>query len=407
MATSTARHADRETLRAWSADLDDLGVMLRGHFVRQEPRDQALAYLKGLLSPIERKNAWQIAEEAGEANPYRIQHLLLRAKWDADAVRDDLRRYVMAHLADPEGVLIVDETGFLKKGDKSAGVQRQYTGTAGRIENSQVGVFLAYAGPRGRTLIDRELYLPEDWAADAERRKAAGIPDDVGFATKPQLARTMLERALDAGVPAAWVLGDEVYGNDRSLRMWLESRLQPYVIALASNQYVWQGIRQSKVGELAKAVTDADWVRLSAGDGAKGPRLYDWAVVELNAPPKHGWERWLLLRRSIAKPNELAYYAVFAPEVTTLAAMVRAAGSRWAIEECFETAKGEVGLDHYEVRSWTGWYRHMTLAMLAHAYLTVVKAHASGQEALKKGKQSRRPLTTMTAFKQTRGLCCP
>jgi SRSO17 transposase len=288
-------------------------------------------------------------------------------------------------LGDPNAVLVVDETGFLKKGTKSVGVQRQYSGTAGRIENCQIGVFLAYASPQGRTFLDRELYLPKEWAADTARCEEAAVPETVAFRTKPQLARAMLERALDAGVPARWVTGDEVYGGDRRLRVWLEERQVPHVLAVKSTEPLWTRTtwRQVAAKTLAATVPAAAWQRLSAGEGAKGPRLYDWARVPIRALPEPGWDYWLLVRRSLSDPTDLAYYICFCPAETPLEQLVRVAGTRWAIEESFESAKGEVGLDHYEVRRWPGWYRHITLALLAHAYLTVTRARAE------KGTQKR------------------
>jgi SRSO17 transposase len=335
--------------------------------------------VRGLLCPVERKNGWQLAEQAGDATPDGMQHLLARADWDADQVRDDLRAYVIEHLGDARAVLVVDETGFLKKGTKSVGVQRQYSGTAGRIENCQIGVFLAYASAKGRTFLDRELYLPQEWAADRERRHVAGVPEAVEFRTKPQLARAMLERALAAGVPAAWVTGDEVYGGDRRLRVWLEERQVPHVLAIKSSEPLWTRTtwRQVAAKTLAAGIPDAEWERLSAGEGAKGPRVYDWARVPIRALPEAGWDYWLLVRRSLTDPTDLAYYVCFCPADTPLGELVRVAGTRWAIEEGFESAKGEVGLDHYEVRRWPGWYRHITLALLAHAYLTVTRAAAA------------------------------
>lgn len=361
------------------------------HFARPEVRARLPRYLTGLLSPVERRNAWQIAEQIGESDADGVQRLMNAARWDADAVRDDLRAYVVEHLGDPQAVLVVDETGFLKKGRKSVGVQRQYSGTAGRIENCQIGVFLAYASPRGRTFLDRELYLPREWAEDPERRQEAGVPEDVAFATKPELARRMLERALAAGVPAAWVTGDEVYGKDRRLRRWLESQQQPFVLAIAANEPLWvewdQGPQQVPVATVAARLTEACWDRISAGNGAKGPRLYDWAWVPLSRLPEPEWGHWLLVRRSVAKPEELAYYVVFGAAGTTLPEAVQVAGTRWAVEETIETSKGEVGLDQYEVRHWTPWYRYITLAMLAHAYLCVLRAHAWE----KGGSRSARP----------------
>jgi SRSO17 transposase len=369
---------DEEAVTTWAAGLDAVHARVAPRFARAEPRRRALAYLRGLLSPVERKNGWQLAEQAGEATPDGMQHLLARADWDADQVRDDLRVYVVEHLGDEQAVLVVDETGFLKKGTKSVGVQRQYSGTAGRIENCQIGVFLAYASRKGRTFLDRELYLPKEWATDTARREEAAVPASVEFQTKPQLARAMLERALGAGVPFAWVTGDEIYGGDRRLRLWLEEHQVPHVLAVKSTEPLWTRTtwRQVAAKTLAAGLADTDWERLSAGEGAKGPRVYDWAWVPIRALPEPGWEYWLLVRRSIADPTELAYYVCFCPAGTPLGELVRVAGTRWAIEESFESAKGEVGLDHYEVRRWPGWYRHITLALLAHAYLTVTRAAA-------------------------------
>src|SRR5262244_1855727 len=262
--------------RSWAKELGEIAALIGGRFSRSELRERALTYLRGLLSTVERKNGWQLAEEAGDKTPYATQHLLGRAEWDADSVRDELCQYVNEQLADPEGVLVVDETGFLKKGDKSAGVQRQYSGTAGRIENCQIGVFLAYASKYGRTFLDRELYLPQQWAENAERRVAAGIPEEVKFATKPQLARQMIERALAAGVPCKWLTGDEVYGNDRRLRVWLEEQDLFHVLAVSSGQHVWIGWQQVRIKGLLKQIPDDAWQVVSAGDGAKGPRLYEW-----------------------------------------------------------------------------------------------------------------------------------
>jgi SRSO17 transposase len=374
--------ASVEDVTAWARGLEAMHARIAVHFARREPRRRALAYLQGLLSPIERKNGWQLAEFAGDPTPDGVQRLLATYDWDADQVRDDLRAYVVEHLGDPTGILVVDETGFLKKGTKSVGVQRQYSGTAGRIENCQVGVLLAYASAQGHAFVDRDLYLPEEWAHDLTRRQEAGVPDAVAFATKPQLAQRMLARARDAGVHAAWVTGDEVYGADRSLRGWLEDHQQPYVLAVRSNERVGLlGLGRSwpvAVSEVAAGITA--WERLSAGDGAKGLRIYDWARVGLAEATTEGWGRWLLVRRSLGDPTKLAYYRVYAPAERTLSAMVGVAGQRWTIEESIEDAKGEVGLDQYEVRRWTGWYRHITLALLAHAFLAVTRRRAQDGE---------------------------
>jgi SRSO17 transposase len=370
-----------QEVERWGDGLDALHARLGRRFVRSEPRQRALAYLRGLLSPIERKNGWQLAEQAGEPTPDGMQHLLARADWDADDVRDDLRAYVVEHLGDVDAVLVVDETGFLKKGTKSAGVQRQYSGTAGRVENCQIGVFLAYASRRGRTFLDRELYLPKGWAADVTRRREAAVPAAIEFQTKPQLARAMLERALDADVPAKWMTADEVYGGDRRLRVWLEERRVAHVLAIKRTEPVWtMTAEQVPVATVAAAIPEGAWERLSAGAGAKGPRLYDWARVAIRPVREPGWEYWLLVRRSLTEPTDLAYYVCFCPAGTLLATLVQVAGTRWAIEESFESAKGEVGLDHYQVRRWPGWYRHITLALLAHAYLAVTRAVAGDEK---------------------------
>jgi len=383
-ATAADRSAERvelEEVTAWARGLEAMHARIAHHLVRAEPRQRALAYLKGLLGPVERKNGWQLAEYAGDATPDGVQRLLNTYAWDADQVRDDLRPYVVEHLRDPQAVLVVDETGFLKEGAKSVGVQRQYSGTAGRIENCQIGVFLAYASPHGRAFLDRELYLPQQWVEDRERRREAGVPAGVEFVTKPQLARRMLARAREAGAVTPWVTGDEVYGSDAPLRQGLEAHPQAYVLAIRRNERVGlkgQGILWSvAVSEVIPNVAASAWQRLSAGDGAKGPRLYDWMVIELDESTPEEWPRRLLLRRSLADAADIAAYRTFAPADTPLAELVRVAGARWAIEETIEAAKGEVGLDQYEVRRWVGWYRHMTLALLAHAYLTVTRAQAA------------------------------
>jgi SRSO17 transposase len=367
-------------VEGWAAEFDRLCERIGPRFARPEVRRRVVGLLRGLLGDVDRKNGWQLAEHAGEMTPDGMQRLLTTARWDADAVRDDVRGYVVEHLGDPGGVLVVDETGFLKKGTRSAGVQRQYSGTAGRIENCQVGVFLAYASPRGRALVDRELYLPTQWAADQDRRAQAHVPAEVEFATKPRLAQRMLERAVDARVPAGWVSADEVYGGDARLRAWLEQRDLSYVLAVKATQPLWaateQGPAEIPTRELVARLPAGAWRRLSAGDGAKGPRVYDWARVALLRPGWPGRGFWLLVRRRLSD-GELAYFACFGPARTTLGGLVRVAGIRWAVEESFQTAKGEVGLDQYEVRRYDAWYRHVSLALVAHAFLAAVRAHAA------------------------------
>ena len=374
----------------WAEGIEQLHECIAGRFRRPEPRRRALEYLRGLLSPVERKNGWQLAEQAGDSTPYGLQRLVSTYQWDADLVRDDLRDYVVQHLGDADGVLVVDETGFLKKGDKSVGVQRQYSGTAGRIENCQIGVFLAYNSAKGRALLDRELYLPQVWVEDRERRREAGVPADAALRTKGQLAREMLERAVESEVPFGWFTADEVYGSDRNLRLWLERADVPHVLAIKRSEKLWAltelGPLQVRADRLASGAGEIAWVRLSAGNGAKGPRLYDWTALDIRPLREPGRGHWLLVRRSIAKPDEPAYYVCFGSAGTDLEELVRVAGVRWSIEECFEEAKGLVGLDQYEVRKWDGWYRHITLAMLAHAYLVVVRHRTMEQGcSLEKG----------------------
>jgi SRSO17 transposase len=345
-----------------------------------------------LLAEIRRKNGWQMAEAIGEAQPRSTQRILNGTRWDADAVRDDLREYVVEHLGDEEsGVLVVDETGFRKKGEKSVGVGRRYTGTAGKKENCQIGVFLAYASEKGSAFVDRELYLPEDWADDPERRAEAGVPEGVRFATKGRLARAMLQRAFDAGVPARWVLADSIYEADSKFRAWLEERRKRYVLAVHKTTRVWHAGRHYQVKTLAKGLPRTRWRRISAGSGSKGERLYDWACLELQDElADTGAQRWLLVRRDIEEPEEQTFYLAFASTGTTPGELARTAGKRWKIEETFEQTKGEAGLDEYEVRRWDGWYRHVTLSLLAHAYLAVLRSVAEDEwEAGKKGIRNR------------------
>jgi SRSO17 transposase len=318
--------ADIEEVQAWAVGLDALHARIAGRFARAEPRRRALTYLRGLLGNVDRKNGWQLAEHAGERTPDGMQRLLSTADWEPDLVRDDLRAYVVEHLGDPQAVLVVDESGFLKKGRTSVGVQRQYSGTAGKVDNCQLGVFLAYASPKGRAFIDRELYLPGSWTNDPARCRAARVPEEVKFRTKPQLARVLLERALDAGVPASWVTADEVYGGDPALRRFLEDRGVSYVLAVKGTEPLrtaTQGSGRTPATNLAASVPPKQWITCSAGHGAKGRRLYDWARVELAAPAGPGMARWLLVRR------------------------------------------------------WPGWYRHITLALLAHAFLVVTRTTAT------------------------------
>jgi SRSO17 transposase len=305
--------------------------------------------------------------------------LLHRALWNPEAVCGELRRSVLHHLADPNAVLVLDETGLLKKGRHSAGVARQYSGTAGRVENCQMGVLLGCASQLGHALLDRELYLPQEWTDDRDRCQPAGIPEGQRFATKPQLARQLLPRALAAGRPAKWVTGDSVYGDDRRLRLGLEAQPQAYVLGASAKAYGWLNWRQRQVKTILATPPEDGGTRLSAGDGEQGPRRYDGCGLPLADPPDPRWRGWLLVRRRVSDPIELRGYVALAPQGTTLAEVVPVAGTRWVIEQLCEAATGKVGLDHYEVRSWTGWYRHITLALWA-----VLRAGTIAVEALKK-----------------------
>ncbi|HEY0495517.1 MAG TPA: IS701 family transposase [Kutzneria sp.] len=368
------------------AELDRVHERIAGRFTRSEPRARVREYVSGLVAGLERKNGWTLAERAGETCPDGMQRLLRRADWDVDGVRDDVRDYVVEHLGDPHGVLIGDETGFVKKGRRSAGVQRQYSGTAGRTENCQIGTFLAYASRHGHALIDRELYLPESWTGDRDRCRAAGVPDEVEFATKPRQLIAMLARALEAGVPFAWVTADEVYGQAGYLRDWLEERDLAYVLVVRSVDLVTtaQGDRVA-AREAVAAVPARAWRRLSAGAGAHGPREYDWARISIRADWRAGRGHWLMARRSLTAnskgEHEIAYYLCYGPRRSTLVDLAWVAGSRWHVEECFQQAKNEAGLDHYQVRSWRAWYAHITLSMLALAWLAVVRAVATKGES--------------------------
>lgn len=342
---------------------------------------------------MQRKNGWTLAEEAGHAGPDCIHRLLNRIEWDADEVLDDVREYVIEHLGDPGAVLIVDDTGFLKKGTGSAGVQRQYSGTAGRTENCQVGVFLAYAAPLGRTLIDRRLYLPASWTDDRERCRRAGIDDEVGFATKVAMARTMVRRMIADKIPFRWVTADAGYGYSKGWRSELEQADVFHVMATTRHDtVVTRWAIDHPVSDLFPGLPRQKGKRRSCGQGAHGPRVYDWARVEVRPWHQPDRRHWVIARRSVARPHELSCYIAYCPADTTLDELIQVAGSRWAIEECFQTAKQECGLDDYQVRRYPGWHRHITLAMAAHACLTVLRARQLHTE-----KAETDPLSSSTS----------
>ena len=377
---------------SWLVSLHQLHERLSSHFARPEVRQHTLLYLQAILSDIPRKNGWQIAEQARQARPYGMQRLLSRAVWDEDGVRDELRSFVYQTLHPPPllpaseapaqifPVLVIDESGIPKRGRHSAGVAPQYCGRTGRVENCQVGVFLSYVTALGHGLIDRELYLPEDWCADLPRRQAAHIPETLTFQTKPELAKLMVQRAQAAGLPIGWVVADTVYGHSSDLRRWLEEQGCASALAVPCTEVVCvqtrAGILLSDVASIAReALRARDWQRLSASQGTKGERLFDWARL----PVMHGGlvdgRHWLVFRRCLDDPNELAYYLVYAPLETPLSIMVQAIGARWCIEEDLQATK-DLGLDHYEVRSYLGWYRSITLVMLAYAFLVSICVQA-------------------------------
>lgn len=402
MTVSNPQH-ELPDLDVFAADFEEFHARFADLFVRSEPREQAAKYLRGLLGGVERRNGWQLAEAMGDAVPDRMQRLLNRADWSAVAARDRLLDLAVEWFGDEQGIGILDETGFLKKGEASVGVQRQYSGTAGKIENCQIGVFLGYRSCAGHLLLDRALYLPQDWCDDVARRAQSRVPTRVRFWTKPQLAVRMLKRAWAHGVPMAWVTGDEVYGNDPALRDAIATEGHRYVLAVAACTPVWttrpavvapgssasphQGrpqtrarlapgaSRASTVAAVTRAWPATQWMRLAVTQGEKGPIEYDWAarrvVDSRNRLPAD--QVWLLARRSISNPTEIAWYLSDAPADTPLATLAHVAASRFTIEQCFEEAKDDVGLDQYEVRTWPAWHRHITLAMMALAWLASVR----------------------------------
>jgi SRSO17 transposase len=362
-------------LERWRRDFDELMLRVGARFTRAGPRRRMASFVAGLLAGLPRPNCWSIAEHAGEAGPRGMQRLLSSAVWDEAGMRDDLRGYVLEHFADSGAVLVVDETGDLKKGTGTVGVQRQYTGTAGRTENAQVAVYLAYAAPAGTAFIDRALYLPRSWTADPARCRAAGVPGGTMFTTKAALARQMIGRALDAGTPASWATADEVYGQDPQLRAELARRGLGYVLAVAKSHPVTTAIGARPAIELARRLPARAWQRLSAGPGAKGPRWYDWAFIEVTDPAvtESPGPHWLLIRRRISD-GEYAFYRAHAPGPVPLAKLVKVAGSRWKIEDGFAASKELAALDEHQVRSWTSWHRWTILALLACAFLSVLAA---------------------------------
>jgi SRSO17 transposase len=379
----------------WSEALGALHERIGHRFARSEARERVRRYLFGLLAQVERKNGWRLAEAVGERDPQGVQRLLNSAKWDADEVRDDLGEYVVEHLGDEgTGILIVDETGFLKKGQKSVGVARQYTGTAGDTINCQVGVFLAYASKKGAAFVDRALYLPKGWTSDPVRRAEAGVPEGIAFRNKIELAERMLERAFAAGVPARWVVADSFYGRSHAFREWLEERGRPYAVMVPKTNAIPLGGRKKKIERHVERLPEDAFSEVRPARYGGGRRPWEWACLDLAADPEKGMSRWLLVRRSTDDPDDRGFYQAYGPEGTPIEDLVGVCQDRWAIEQCFAEVKGEVGLDHYEVRRWNAWHRHTTLCLLAHAFLVVVRLAARDEEEA--GRDGKRGISTRT-----------
>jgi SRSO17 transposase len=382
-------------------EYNDLIGRLGRVFASESGFRMAQNYIKGLLGTAERKNGWQLSEYLGKETPYAIQQFIYRGRFSADDLRDITRDYIGEKLGEEDGVLVVDETGFLKQGKKSCGVKRQYSGTAGRIENCQIGVFLTYASAKGHAPIDRRLYMPEEWIKDSERCKEAGVPETVMFQTKPQMALEMIQDVTAAGMPYRWVTGDCVYGDYRAIRMWSEENQKCYVMCVSGKEYVLEGYKQVSIGSILKNLPEEGWFEASCGDGSKGARVYDWRTVEINQFVSGGWKRCLLVRRSKTDPSELRAYICYGPADTTDKKFVEVVGSRWTVETCFKESKSETGLDQYEVRGYNGWYKHITFACTALALITVL----SGNSLDTKRIQQHVPTTSsLDAFKKWRNL---
>jgi SRSO17 transposase len=400
-----------EDLERWAGEFETFHARFARFFCRREPREMVGQYLRGLLSPVRRKNSWQMAEALGENGPQHLQRLLHHAAWDADAVQAELRDLLCAEFGEPDAVAVLDSTSFVKKGSHSVGVKRQWCSTLGKTENCQVGVFLAYVSSRGTCFLDRRLYLPEEWAKDPERRAAACVPEAVTFQTQGQLAQQMLESAWKQRFPMAWVTGDEAFGNMPYLRRRIATEGLRYVLAVSANTHAWARrptvaeprastrgrpprrarlapgeAPSQEVAALVACWPEEQWQLLSAGDGEKGLRRYHWAAarVVLREEALPAEEVWLLARRSLSRPTEIAYYLSNASADTPLSTLVQVAGVRWSIESGFEEAKGETGLDEYEVRYWHSWHRHVTLSLMAHSFLTLIRRRSRREEAKKK-----------------------
>ena len=379
--------------------LNELTTKINDTFAGKQGRQSAKKYLTGLLSQTKRKNNWQIAETLGETTPYALQQFIYRGRYSADTLRNHLQTYVNEKIGEKDGKLVIDDTGFLKKGKRSCGVKRQYSRTAGKIENCQIGVFLTYTSSKGHTPIDRRLYIPQDWFDDKERCKKAGIPDTVKFQTKPEMALEMIKQATAAGVSYQWVTGDCAYGDYRTIRLWLEGQRKGYVLCVSGKEYFQEEGQRVSVSSVLEKLDVRGWFSASCGDGSRGARVYDWQVVELEFPVVEGWKRYLLARRG--GEGELRAHVCFAPGEVSVLKLVEVAGVRWIVECCFAESKSLVGLDEYEVQSYVGWYKHVTFACLAHALLTVLSGCSLDAKIL---QQHKLLSCSLVEFKKKRGL---
>ena len=375
---------------------------LSSKFSSKPGYNNAMEYMEGLLGPAERKNGWQISEALGKKTPYKMQQFINRGRYKSDEIRDELIGYVSEKLGEADGTIVMDDTGFIKKGKKSCGVQRQYSGTAGKIENCQIGVFLSYASTKGHCPIDRRLYIPESWMADEDRLKEAGVPESVEFQTKPEMALEMLQLATAAGVPYIWVTGDSAYGDYREIRKWLEKNKKCYVMCVSGKEYIWEGHRQVSVASILKGLSADGWFEASCGDGSKGKRVFDWQAFEIESWGRtKGWKRVMLVRRSKKDSTELRAHICYAPANTSNEKLIEVAGIRWTVESCFQESKSEVGMDQYEVRSYTGWYNHITFACIALALLTVLSNCSNDGKPM---QQYNPASSSLDEFKKKRNL---
>ena len=364
--------------------------------------ENAKEYIEGLLGPAERKNGWQMSEAMGKTTPYQMQQFISRGSYSADRMRDEMRGYVWESIGEADGTMVLDDTGYIKKGTKSCGVQRQYSGTAGKVENCQIGVFLTYASRKGYSPIDRRLYMPESWMGDKVRLEGAGVPEGLKFQTKPEMAFEMLREATEAGFGYQWVTGDSAYGDYVQIRQWLEAKKKCYVMCVSRKEYIWKNREQVTVGSVLKGLREEGWFEASCGEGSKGERIYDWQVFEIEEYAwSEGWKRFMLVRRSKTDPTDLQAHICHAPADTPKEKLIEVAGTRWTVERCFQEAKSLVGMDQYEMRGYAGWYNHITFSCIAMALLTVLSSRSNDGMPM---QQHNPASSSLDEFKKKRNL---